>query len=850
MKTSYHSFQASAGMFTYINENFLHAPSKDLNHQTVRTLVNVMLAQAQEVFLEKQIADGKKTGLLAKLASQTSFLFSQCIEGLQENVNNAVFENVWLQLAQVKLAYYTSVAQYQQGIQDNESSQYGVAIARMQAAEAAAKDAYKQACRVPDSHPINANIGTEAAQILVELTKKQRTNVQEKLAEYNKDNDFIYHASVPSEAALTPIPKTPAAKAISISELYQGQDIHRIIGPDIFQKIVPMSVTESASLYDEEKAKLIRAEAERVETADSEMAASLDYLKLPGSLNVLKGGMDNENAVDENFRKWCEALAGQVPFSFHFDDLASDKSHITTLLDQCSKSLDMEESVCEKMRSKYGGDWTQQPSSRLTATLRSDIRNYRGAIDEASSSDAQLLATLRQHESDFDEMQKAAESGEVDLLYQRAMSKASSTRNGVASPSATSPSSNLIDEDFSEDSAPVTEQIQQVEDLLRKLQLIKRERGQVLQDLKDKIHSDDISQVLILNKRAITTQDHALFKQELEKFKPHQTRILQAIHKQSSVLKDLTRTYSALLGDKRVRAEQSKYEAFSRRKGSVLGRYRRAHQAFEDLNQGLERARVFYSEMKGTVESLKQNVDTFVTNRKAEGGELLSSIEKGRTGISAAGSSAGEAAVAAASNADRDADRLKDLMGRMNMGTGGINTNIPVQPPHPPRTASRPAPLQNIPSYGQQGVYNPATSPPIPSGGYGQASPARPNGYGYGGPVSPRGIGQDGRRVVSPAYPPQQQGYGQQGGGYPPQANAYQQQGSGYSQQQKAYPQQGNNYQQQGPRSPNQLPAGYVPPPPPPRPPGASGGGSGTHGRGNAQQNQSSDPFAGLSGWR
>ncbi|KAK3081018.1 bck1-like resistance to osmotic shock, partial [Teratosphaeriaceae sp. CCFEE 6253] len=74
---------------------------------------------------------------------------------------------------------------------------------------------------------------------------------------------MIYHQPLPAEGNLPSIPKLPAAKAIPVSELYQGQDIQRIIGPDIFQRIVPMSVTESASLYDEEKAKLARAEAER-----------------------------------------------------------------------------------------------------------------------------------------------------------------------------------------------------------------------------------------------------------------------------------------------------------------------------------------------------------------------------------------------------------------------------------------------------------------------------------------------------------------------------------------------------------------------------------------------------------
>ena len=101
LKTAYHSFQASAGMFTYINENFLHAPSTDLSRDTVKTLIAITLAQAQEVFLEKQIADRKKDGLLAKLASQAAYLYTQAAEGVQENVTKAVFEKVWLLVVQV-----------------------------------------------------------------------------------------------------------------------------------------------------------------------------------------------------------------------------------------------------------------------------------------------------------------------------------------------------------------------------------------------------------------------------------------------------------------------------------------------------------------------------------------------------------------------------------------------------------------------------------------------------------------------------------------------------------------------------------------------------------------------------
>jgi hypothetical protein len=149
----------------------------------------------------------------------------------------------------------------------------------------------------------------------------------------------------------------------------------------------------------------------------------------------------------------------------------------------------MEESVCEKMRSKYGAAWTQQPSSRLTNTLRSDIRNYRGAIDEATHSDGQLMATFRQYESDFDEMRSAGETDEADVLFQRAMVKVGASRG-----KSKGGGESLLDDDFGDGRESVTDQIERVEDLLKKLNLIKRDRAQVLKDLKEKVGPPFVSQ--------------------------------------------------------------------------------------------------------------------------------------------------------------------------------------------------------------------------------------------------------------------------------------------------------------------------------------------------------------------
>ncbi|KAI9846032.1 MAG: bck1-like resistance to osmotic shock [Thelocarpon superellum] len=848
LKTAYHSFQASAGMFTYINENFLHAPSTDLSRDTVKTLIGIMLAQGQEVFLEKQIADDKKVGLLAKLASQAAFLYTQAAEGVQENVNKAIFEKVWFTFTQVKSHYMSALAQYYQALADNDANAHGVAIARLHVAEGLVREAHRLANAMPQSMPANSNLTAETGPQLCEMTRRVLANVQERLGEWIKDNDFIYHQPIPNEAALAVVPKLPAAKAIPVSELYAGQDIQRIIGPDIFQKIVPMAVTESASLYDEEKAKLVRAETERVEMANGEMAASLDYLKLPGSLKVLKGGRDHEHVMDDEFRGWCEDLAGHEDFGPALEQLQTERGEVMGLMERSTRQLDMEESVCEKMRSKYGGEWTQQPSSRLTSTLRSDLRSYRGAIEEASVSDDQLLGTFRQYESDFDEMRSAGETDEADVLFQQAMVKAGASRgkgrNGAgSSPSRGGGEGSLLDEDYGEGGISVADQIARIEDLLKKLNLIKRERAQVLKDLKDKVHGDDISNVLILNKKSLSNHEKQLFQAELEKFRPYQHRILQANHKQSALLKEITASFGDLLQDRRIRAEQGKYESLTRQRNTVMSRYRKIAQGFHDLNAGLVKAQHFYAEMRESVESLEQNVETFVNNRRSEGAQLLNQIERSK-----ANGGSGQ-------QADRERERLKELMERMSMDPS--TSPGPAKTPRPMAEAVAAAPTayagHTYPATAAPASAHARYAPahPTPNGGYVPAHAAPLGASPYDPPshhaaAYPR---HDAYPTVA-APPPHPMSYTPA-----PAPGVY-----GYAGQMAPPP----PHQSPGPQM--HMPPGYVLPPPPPGPPpigpqqtypaaaGAYAPGPGGYARSPAPPQGAppteGDPWGGLSAWK
>ena len=257
-------------------------------------------------------------------------------------------------------------------------------------------------------------------------------------------------------------------------------------------------------------------------------------------------------------------------------------------------------------------------------------------------------------------------------------------------------------------------------------------------------------------------------------------------------MKELTKTYGVLLQDKRVKSEQAKYEAFTRQRNSVLTKYRKVFQAFNELVQGLMSAQSFYSDMKQTAESLEQNIQQYVNNRRTEGANLLHGIEQDKA------SSAG-------SQADRERDRLRELMERMSVDPSSSSpTKSNLSRPNP---SSRPSqskdvystksPINSSPFYSNNasnyGNASASVKSPVSTAsfqGFAQHMPDVSHQHLMNRDTMPSSSDPYNPMVYpyqSPASPPPSQ---------PPQSHPL-------------YPPQQNQY----------LPSGYLPPPPPPGPP-------------------------------
>jgi tyrosine-protein phosphatase non-receptor type 23 len=385
----------------------------------------------------------------------------------------------------VKQKYFLSLAQYHHALSDIASEDLGHALARLNVAESTAREAQRTTSYLNSS---TVTLPTDTLTILTETLKSHLSSVSDTKSTAQKDNDFIFHQIVPTELQLPALGKLSLAKPISLKELYKPEEVQRIIGGDLFEKLIPMSVTQSASMYSEEKAKLLRAEQEKSDIADGELVAALDHLQLPGSL---KRFSESKEEVFQELRKSPQVvreIAKEIAAGERVERTANVVGKLQQLrsksrdgIQNSIQQLDEEERECENMRAKYGSDWAQLPSAGLTSALRQELKGHTETLGQAQSNDDLLDAQWLKYRGDIEILA----SGEDGLPLREEFKSVGSSK-----PVSTGEASllDLIDEEGLDGSVGrVAELVRTVEKGLGGLNVIKRERQTTLKQLKEAV---------------------------------------------------------------------------------------------------------------------------------------------------------------------------------------------------------------------------------------------------------------------------------------------------------------------------------------------------------------------------
>jgi len=378
------------------------------------------------------------------------------------------------------------LAQYQHALADISAEEIGHALTRLTIAEAAAKEAQRSIPYLGYSQ----TLPTDTVSLLSETIKSHLAVIADSKTIAQKDNDFIFHKIIPTESQLPAIGKLSLAKPTSLTELYKPDEVQRIIGGDLFVKLVPMSVTQSASMYSEEKAKLLRAEQEKSDVADGELVAALDHLQLPGSL---KRFTESKEEVLGQLRKPPQPtrdIAREITGGERSERTANLVGKLQQLRTKAKegiqgalRQMDEEERECENMRAQYGSDWTQAPSAGVTSSIRQELKGHMDTLAQAQSNDDLLEAQWMRYRGDIEILA----SGEDGLALREEFKSVGSTK-------ATTPGEasllDLVDEEGPTGSTGrVAELVRTVEKGLSGLNVVKRERQTTLKQLKEAVVS-------------------------------------------------------------------------------------------------------------------------------------------------------------------------------------------------------------------------------------------------------------------------------------------------------------------------------------------------------------------------
>lgn len=566
LKAASRLYQLASGAFSHIKDTVLSSlnrePTVDISPDTVGTLGLIMLAQAQEVFFLKATRDKLKDALIAKLANQAADYYGDAFKQCQ---NKDTLPKEVIPVLAAKHCIMQAHAEYHQSVLAKQQKKFGEEIGRLQHAS----DLVKTVVSRYDEY---VNV------------KDLADKINRALVAAKKDNDFIYHDKVPDLKELEPIGKAAIVKstpiAIPLSQKYS----------DLFEKMVPLSVQQALSAYNQRKAELINTIIAQIRDTTTLSNGVLASLNLPAAIEDVSGDSIPQSILQKS--KTVIEKGGIQTIDKLIQDLPELLTRNKEILEQSLKYLDEEEATDNDLKSKFKERWQRTPSTELYKPLRSEGTNFCNVLDKAIGADAVVKEHYLSHREAISILCKP----EAQLNASIPSANPAKTMQG-------------------------SEVVNTLKLLLQTLDERKQEREQLENDIK-MVNFDMTTKFLTSLAQDGAINEEAVSVTELDRMYGSYThKVQENLKKQEELINNIQVSYQEF-----SKMKQSNGEANLREE--VLKKLAVGHDNYIELVGNLKEGTKFYNDLTEILLKFQGKCSDIVFARKTERDELLKDLQQ------------------------------------------------------------------------------------------------------------------------------------------------------------------------------------------------------------------------------
>lgn len=569
LKNSAKNYQLASGIFQGLRHlvgTVGQDLTWDLTPDTLNELSVIMLAQAQEIFFFKAYNDGKASSIVARICKRCHELYTEAAANLDAlNTEKEIFGP----LVSMKQSAFAGLTEYFQSQVAGEQKRFGEEICRLNKAIEFLKDAEFKA---------SSNFSSSFSDFLERAKRYQEEKV--------KENDFIYHDSIPAYSSLAAVERVEIARPTPIPSSF-------LKNPDPFANLLPLSVQQAITKLDLRKSELVNQSIGQLREAIKNMNSSLAVMNLPAAIED-----NNSNRLPASLLEKSQVIknsGGYLALEAKLNKIPELLQRNREILNETNRLINEEQETDRKLRDQYGSaKYTVLESTKVNTYWKEQVQKFTTILENAATADNTVRGKLEEHK------------GKIQLL-----SKSEAEINDSL-PSDVRGSGHLS-----------SEPAQKLRSLMREVEDLKREAEQLEEELKGKTFDDMKNKFMSALAADGAINEEALSVESLgDAYGPLQKRIREWTAKEDDLMCRIQVAYSDF-------SELKNRSGSGNQRDTFLTSLADAHNNFEEITKNIDEGTNFYNDITKLLINLQNKVNDFCFARKTEREELVDYLTKG-----------------------------------------------------------------------------------------------------------------------------------------------------------------------------------------------------------------------------